>query len=115
MFRERRLWTLIAILSAIGIAIVVRRAIALTGSAEAGLDAGFARFRLLTAVHIAPGLLFILLGPWQFVRRLRARRPVLHRWMGRVFLVSALIVGATAAVMTSRMAIGGAIEIAAVL
>jgi hypothetical protein len=50
MFRKRRLWALIAILSAIGLAVVVRRAIALTEAAQSGLDAGFVHYRLLTAI-----------------------------------------------------------------
>ena len=77
------------------------------------MDAGFTQHRLLTMIHMAPGLLFMLLGPFQFMRGLRNRRPAMHRWMGRVFLVSGLIVGTTALVMSPQMAIGGATETAA--
>ena len=79
------------------------------------MDAGFARHPLLTMVHITPGLLFMLLAPLQFVRRLRNRKPKLHRWIGRVVLVSGMIIGGTALVMSPQMAIGGANETAATM
>jgi uncharacterized membrane protein len=81
----------------------------------AAMDADFARHRLLTMIHIIPGLLFMVLGPLQFVRRLRSRRPGLHRWMGRVVIVSGMIIGSTALVMSPQMAIGGANETAATM
>jgi uncharacterized membrane protein len=78
-------------------------------------ETGFARHPLLTMAHIIPGLIFIALGPLQFVRALRIRRPGLHRWMGRLVLVSGMIIGCTALVMSPQMAIGGAIETAATI
>ncbi len=66
-------------------------------------------------VHIIPGLLFVVLGPLQFVRRLRASRPKLHRWTGRVLLASGLTIGITALVMSPQMAIGGVNETAATM
>src|SRR5258708_3555095 len=69
----------------------------------------------MTMVHIIPGLLFIVLGPLQFVRRLRSSRPELHRWMGRLVIASGLIIGSTALVMSPQMAIGGANEMAATM
>ena len=65
-------------------------------------------------LHIIPGLLFVVLGPLQFVRRLRRRAPQLHRWTGRTFVASGLIIGATALVMSPH-AIGGANETAAMM
>jgi uncharacterized membrane protein len=86
------------------------------GVAEvAALDAGFARHPLLTMFHIVPGLLFMVLGPLQFVRRLRSRRPGFHRWTGRVVIASGLIIGSTALVMSTRMAIGGVNETVATM
>ena len=81
----------------------------------AALDGSFVRHSLLTMVHIVPGLLFVVLGPLQFVRTLRARRPRLHRWMGRVVVASGMIIGVTALVMSPQMAIGGANETAATM
>ena len=79
------------------------------------MDTGFARHPLLTMLHIAPGLLFILLAPLQFVRRLRNRKPNLHRWTGRVVLIAGIIIGSSALVMSPQMAIGGPNETAATM
>ncbi|MEU8779634.1 DUF2306 domain-containing protein [Streptomyces sp. NPDC048606] len=45
-------------------------------------------------LHIGGGTAALLLGPWQFVARLRTRRPAAHRIVGRAYLVC---VAATAA------------------
>lgn len=116
----RALWTIVVLLSLIGVAVVMRRTFAILAPAAvpaprgapavAALDAGFRRHAVLTTIHIIPGLLFILLGPLQFVRRLRNRRPRLHRWTGRVAVASGMIIGSTALVMSPQMAIGGISE-----
>jgi uncharacterized membrane protein len=119
----RIVWTITLLLMLIGVAIVLRRSLALFAPSPApsnfpgaaAMDAGFARHRLLTMLHITPGLLFILLAPLQFVRRLRTRKPKLHRWTGRVVLVSGLIVGSSALMMSPQMAIGGPNETAATM
>ncbi|MGW4651013.1 DUF2306 domain-containing protein [Kitasatospora sp. NPDC004289] len=43
--------------------------------------------------HIGGGTVALLLGPWQFVARLRTRRPAVHRFVGRVYLLSAAVTG----------------------
>lgn len=119
----RILWLITVVFVLIGIAIVIRRMLQFFAPAPAtanfpdaaALDAGFARHRLLTMVHIIPGLLFVVLGPFQFVRTLRSRRPALHRWMGRVILASGMIIGSTALIMSPQMAIGGINETAATM
>ena len=119
----RTLWSIVLFLVLIGVVIVVRRTLHLFAPSPApsnfqeaaALDAGFAAHRLLTMIHIIPGLLFVVLGPLQFVRRLRNSRPRLHRWMGRVVLASGIIIGGTALVMSPQMAIGGANETAATM
>ena len=78
------------------------------------LDSGFARHPVLTFVHIMPGLLFIILGPLQFMKRIRTRRLRLHRWSGRVFVAAGMVIGVSALVMSPRMAIGGVNEQVAV-
>jgi len=112
----RAVWTLTVFLALIGVAVVVRRmAVLWTGAPPPpnAVDGGFAQHRWLTTMHILPGLLFMVLGPLQFVRRLRARHPKMHRWIGRVFLAAAAIVGVTALAMGPRLAIGGPLETAA--
>jgi uncharacterized membrane protein len=108
----RALWACITFLSLIMILVAARRILHLS-SPSVDLDAGFARHPSLTLAHIIPGLAFVVLGPFQFMPSLRKRRPTLHRWMGRIFLADALIIGITALIMSPAMAIGGIIETAA--
>jgi uncharacterized membrane protein len=118
----RALWVLAIALSAIAAAAVVRRSLYLLAPgpaparlANADLDGGFPQHRVLTAVHIAPALVFIALAPLQFVRRLRKRRPGLHRWCGRIAIAAGVCAGITALVMSPQMAVGGANETAATM
>jgi uncharacterized membrane protein len=45
-------------------------------------------------VHVAGAATALLLGPLQFLPRLRARYRTLHRWIGRTYAVSCLVGGA---------------------
>jgi uncharacterized membrane protein len=115
------LWTAVVFLALIGLAAATRRTVVLFSpgtlsnakSPAAGLDAGFAAHRSLTLAHVLPGMLFMVLGPLQFVRRIRSSYPWLHRWTGRAFLIASLIVGCSALAMSWKMSIGGANETAA--
>lgn len=115
------------ILAFIGLAMVVRRILALEGvigsfapkGAAAGgetFDAGFSRHPLITLIHILPGAGFMILGPLQFLPLLRARYPRFHRRSGRVFLFCGYVIGITALLMPFvMMPIGGINEAAGVL
>jgi uncharacterized membrane protein len=115
------LWAGVIFLALVGIASVVHRAwflreLLTTGHRPSAdpIVAGFAQHPFLTLVHIVPGALFMLLGPLQFVNGIRQRRPALHRWMGRTFLVCSVVIGISALVMGLIMPIGGANESAAI-
>ena len=117
----RTLWTAVVFLALIGLAAATRRTVVLFSpgtlsnakNPAAGLDAGFAAHRSLTLAHVLPGMLFMVLGPLQFVRRIRSSYPWLHRWTGRAFLIASLIVGCSALAMSWKMSIAGANETAA--
>lgn len=117
----RIVWPATLMLVLIGIAIVTRRTLSLFGflapssnlSGSPVPDDGFMRYASLTMSHIYPGLLYLVLAPFQFVATLRARRPALHRRMGYVVWTAGLATGVTALAMTTQMAIGGATERAA--
>jgi len=123
---ERWLWGITIFLVLIGIIIVYRRLAFLnalntnayvhgiTKSNSPVPDDGFAAHPLLTLIHIVPGLLFMLLAPLQFVKRLRTKYPKIHRFTGYVVLVSGLIIGITALIMGWIMAVGGITETLAV-
>ena len=60
--------------------------------------------RALAHMLVGPVALFI--GPFQFLPKLRARHPRLHRWSGRVYVAACLIAGA-AGLATAFHATGG--------
>jgi uncharacterized membrane protein len=113
------------VLALIGIAVVVRRTVTLVpilvngyappapasnsvAAQFAALDDIFARYPVLTLIHIVPGMLFMVLGPLQFSATIRVRYLQWHRWSGRVYLLCSLIIGVSALVMSLAMpAIGG--------
>ena len=114
--KMRVLWTAVILLSLIAVAAVVRRTVAFySQGAPGGIDSEFSAHKALTMFHMIPGLVFILVGPFQFSRKLRARRPRLHRIAGRVYLCAGLVTGVSAIMMSPQIAIGGANETAATL
>ena len=44
-----------------------------------------------TLAHCVCGILFMVLGPMQFVAASRNRFPRFHRWCGRIFMVASLV------------------------
>lgn len=119
---RRLLWFAVIFLVVIGIAAVSRRSLVLLWPGRFGggasnpagkLDAGFASQAALTFIHILPGALFLGLAPFQFSESFRRKHLRLHRRMGTLLVISALIIGVSALVMSFRMNIGGSNETAA--
>ena len=118
----RFLWAAVIFLAFIGIAVATRRSVVLLkpgavsarNNPAADLDSAFADRRTLTLTHILPAMLFMLLGPLQFVRSLRSKYPRVHRWSGRIFLAASAVVGVTGLTLAFGKTIGGADEKAAI-
>jgi uncharacterized membrane protein len=128
---RRAMWAAAIFLSVIGITVAVRRMTHVlpivargyrpaavpanpTAAQFAALDDLFARYPVLTLVHIVPGLLFMVLGPLQFSATIRARHLRWHRFSGRIFVTCGLVMGVSALVMSLGMpAIGGVNQAAA--
>jgi len=118
----RFLWTAVIFLAFIGLAVATRRTIVLLNPGAMSsaknpavqLDAHFANHTTLTLTHILPAMLFMVLGPLQFVRGLRAKYPRVHRWSGRIFLTASAVVGVTGLTMAFGKTIGGIDEKAAI-
>ncbi len=53
-----------------------------------------APFKWLLLVHGLGGVTALAIGPFQFSYRLRRARPVLHRWLGRIYVGAIVIVAA---------------------
>jgi len=98
---------LLFIPAAIGLAMAVRRGLALGGVATGtppfpgakGFDAEFSRYSIITLCHILPGALFMILGPLQFLPSIRNKHRTFHRRSGIVVIVCGYIIGLTALVM----------------
>jgi uncharacterized membrane protein len=129
--RHRLLWGAVMLLVFIGIAVAVRRTVHLVPIVINGyippstssdprvaqliaLDDIFARYPVLTLLHILPALVFILLAPLQFSQSFGERHIQWHRLNGRILLLFGMAVGVSALVMSFGMpAIGGVNQAAA--
>lgn len=126
----RLVWIATIFLAVVGLGVASRRTIVLLkpgamsprGNSASGMaapaaamDAHFASQRALTLAHVIPAMLFMILGPLQFVGRIRDRYPALHRWSGRVFLTASAIVGVSGLRMALGKTIGGLDEKAAIM
>jgi uncharacterized membrane protein len=67
----------------------------------------FESHRLAVYLHIFASLAALAIGPFQFRARLRARRPRLHRALGRVYLGFGILVGGIAGLFLAWHAFGG--------
>src|ERR1700730_16519473 len=118
----RFMWAAVIFLALIGLAVAVRRSVVLLrpgavsgrNNPAAALDGAFADRRTLMLTHIVSAMLFMILGPLQFVRRLRAKHPRIHRWSGRIFLTASAVVGVTGLTLAFGKTIGGVDEKAAI-
>ncbi len=61
---------------------------------------------IAAAVHFGVGGLVLLIGPFQFLPGLRAKRPALHRWIGRVYVAGCLASGVAALVLSPHVHTG---------
>ena len=119
----RFVWAAVIFLAFIGLAVATRRTIVLLRpgalsspkNPAAELDAHFASERGLVLTHVLPAMLFMLLGPLQFVHGLRSRHPQAHRWSGRVFLAASSVVGISGLKLAFGKTIGGLDEKAAII
>ena len=119
----RFLWVSVIFLAFIGLAVATRRTVVLLkpgamsarNNPAADLDSHFAGQRSLVLAHILPAMLFMVLGPLQFVRGLRSAYPQVHRWSGRIFLIASAVVGVTGLTLAFGKTIGGVDEKAAIL
>ena len=63
-------------------------------------------------MHIGAASVALLIGPWQFLSRPRAKGATLHRAMGRVY-AAAVAVGGAAALVMAPGSNGGPVAVAA--
>ena len=63
--------------------------------------------RLAIYTHIFASVFALMLGPLQFLARLRSSVPALHRWSGRVYLGVGVALGGLAGLFVAFNAFGG--------
>jgi uncharacterized membrane protein len=99
-------------LLAVGVAVYSLRFAAAPVHVWIGVDAGIRgvieRVPLQTLTHMLIAPIALLIGPFQFFPSIRARRPALHRLMGKIYVAACLVAG-TAALATTPYASGGPI------
>src|SRR5262245_13237680 len=117
---RRILWGAVIFLALIGVFVVARRTAHLAPilihgynppavpsnprlAQFAALDDVFARYPILTLVHIIPGLLFIVLGRSLFSPTFRKRHLRWHTRSGRIVFLSGAVVGVSAIVIGFAM------------
>lgn len=57
-------------------------------------------------LHVVGGALALMLGPFQFLPRLRAKRPRVHRWTGRLY-VAGILAGSIGGLYMAQFSFGG--------
>ena len=60
---------------------------------DPAFQARFAEVPVFAAFHVLGGGTILIIGGFQFIAAIRARRIVVHRWVGRVYLSGVLIGG----------------------
>jgi uncharacterized membrane protein len=79
----------------------------LGAAAHPVMRASFETHPPLIYSHVFLAALALLIGPTQFSKRLRAKQISLHRWLGRIYLLSVLL-GGMVGLFISVDAFGGA-------
>lgn len=74
----------------------------------------FSEYPGATLLHILPAALFMLLAPFQFSRRIRARHIRVHRWSGRLLIALAIPIGISGLFFGLFMPFAGTVEASAI-
>lgn len=90
-----------------GYAVAVYGFLPLGAAVHPDMRAAFETQRAAIYVHVFASVVALALGPFQFSARLRARRPALHRWSGRLYLGVGVLVGGLAGLFMAAHAFGG--------
>jgi len=105
---HKRQWLVLAMSVAVAAyALVAYSVVPLGNLVHPQMKVSFEAHRVAILIHIFCSAIALVLGPWQFVPGLRARRPVLHRWSGRLYLLAGVLPGGVAGLYISNFAFGG--------
>ena len=76
------------------------------GYGHPGIKSRFLATELAGWMHALGGAVAVMLGPWQFLSRVRARWPLVHVWTGRAYLL-AVLSGALGGLYFAPTSVGG--------
>lgn len=71
------------------------------------MKTNFENHRIAIYLHIFASSLALLIGPFQFSKRLRASRPQIHRLLGKIYLGLGVLLGGLAGLLMATFAYGG--------
>jgi len=80
---------------------------------EGEFDRRYAMQPVLAYAHIVPGVVYLLLAPFQISRRFRNGHLDLHRWLGRILVPTGLVTGVFAVIFGFFFSFGGFAEASA--
>jgi len=75
------------------------------------MSAGFIEYAQAVYVHAFSAAVAMALGPLQFSDRIRNRRPAIHRWTGRTYLLVGVLVGGASGLYIAQHAFGGPVSV----
>lgn len=93
-----------------GYALVMYSLVPLGKYLHPDMRAAFEANRVVVYVHVFASSVALLLGPFQFMDGLRAKRLNLHRWMGRLYLGVGVLAGGLAGLHMAFFAFGGIVS-----
>jgi len=97
-------------LAVAGYALVVYTAMPIGALVHPDIRAVFEAHRFAVYCHVFGAASALLLGPLQFSARLRASRPEIHRWAGRLYLTLGVGIGGISGLYLAAHAYGGAVS-----
>lgn len=89
-------WSLVGLLVLILIAFSVKRALGVLSGIEHEnpFELRYFEHPVVTALHMLSGIVFVVLAPLQFIQTFRNKKLNLHRQLGKLLVICALISGA---------------------
>lgn len=93
-----------------GYALVMYTVVPLGKFLHPDMRAAFEANRAVVYVHVFASSVALILGPFQFMEKFRARRLNLHRWMGRIYLGVGVLLGGLAGLHMAFFAYGGIVS-----
>ena len=88
-------WVIIALFVFIGITASIGQ----IPPGQNSYNEGFEIHPITTLMHVVPGIIFMVLGPLQFIGKIREKFINFHRWSGRIFMINCLFIGVSGLIM----------------